>query len=67
VCVAVSLTSAEQSELILILLILKSSALYEDGVLLAPKEGAPAEPVACAGNDGTVITVCSDSKHGSWP
>ncbi|KAG9118396.1 DNA mismatch repair protein, partial [Ceratobasidium sp. 392] len=32
-------------------------ALYEDGVLLAPKEGAPAEPVACAGNDGTVITA----------
>ncbi|KAG8696856.1 DNA mismatch repair protein [Ceratobasidium sp. 395] len=33
------------------------SALYEDGILLAPKEGAPAEPVACAGNDGTVITA----------
>lgn len=33
------------------------SAMYEDGVLLAPKEDAPAEPVACAGNDGTVITV----------
>ncbi|CAE6486563.1 unnamed protein product [Rhizoctonia solani] len=32
-------------------------ALYEDGVLLAPKEGAAAEPVACAGNDGTVITA----------
>ncbi|KAG8697369.1 DNA mismatch repair protein [Ceratobasidium sp. 394] len=32
-------------------------ALYEDGVLLAPREGAPAEPVACAGNDGTVITA----------
>ncbi|KAG8710768.1 DNA mismatch repair protein, partial [Ceratobasidium sp. 395] len=32
-------------------------ALYEDGVLLAPKEGALAEPVACAGNDGTVITA----------
>ncbi|KAF8601503.1 DNA mismatch repair protein MutL [Ceratobasidium sp. AG-I] len=32
-------------------------AIYEDGVLLAPKEGAPAEPVACAGNDGTVITA----------
>ncbi|QRV82138.1 DNA mismatch repair protein Mlh1 [Ceratobasidium sp. AG-Ba] len=32
-------------------------ALYEDGVLLPPKEGAPAEPIACAGNDGTVITA----------
>ncbi|KAH7345569.1 DNA mismatch repair protein MutL [Rhizoctonia solani] len=32
-------------------------ALYEDGVLLAHKEGATAEPVACAGNDGTVITA----------
>ncbi|KAG8762754.1 DNA mismatch repair protein [Ceratobasidium sp. 423] len=32
-------------------------ALYEDGVLLAPKEGAASEPVACAGNDGTVITA----------
>ncbi|EUC60962.1 DNA mismatch repair protein Mlh1, partial [Rhizoctonia solani AG-3 Rhs1AP] len=32
-------------------------ALYEDGVLLAPKEGAAAEAVACAGNDGTVTTA----------
>ncbi|KAJ1301984.1 hypothetical protein OPQ81_000819 [Rhizoctonia solani] len=32
-------------------------ALYEDGVLLPPKQGAAAEPVACAGNDGTVITA----------
>ncbi|KAF8755504.1 DNA mismatch repair protein MutL [Rhizoctonia solani] len=32
-------------------------ALYEDGVMIAPKEGAAAEPVACAGNDGTVITA----------
>ncbi|CEL63269.1 DNA mismatch repair protein Mlh1 OS=Mus musculus GN=Mlh1 PE=2 SV=2 [Rhizoctonia solani AG-1 IB] len=32
-------------------------ALYEDGIMIAPKEGAAAEPVACAGNDGTVITA----------
>lgn len=55
--VAVSLALIVQGWLYLTL---NLSALYEDGILLAPKEGAAAEPVACAGNDGTVITVCDE-------
>ena len=33
-----------------------SRATYVDGALAAP-DGAPVDPKACAGNDGTTITV----------
>lgn len=33
-------------------------AYYEDGALVPAKAGLTPDPKACAGNDGTIITVC---------
>jgi hypothetical protein len=36
-------------------------AHYADGVLAPAKPGLSLEPKPCAGNDGTIITVCINS------
>ncbi|POV95285.1 hypothetical protein PSHT_15748 [Puccinia striiformis] len=38
-------------------------AKYSDGKLVPLKTGGSPDPQPCAGNDGTVITVCTSSSH----
>jgi hypothetical protein len=41
-----------------VLTLLCCRASYVDGAM-AENDGVPTEPKACAGNDGTIITVCA--------